>query len=1002
MKQTHFRINPKWQNLHLLLILIPAVLLGLGSRAEFAASADDNEASLCGSLRYRAMWIYGATNSNVSEDWRPIYNKMRSIHSGLKAHHPKDSADLDSSWDRFSRMLDSNNRVDWKTCNQLREAADALTNSIEQETHGYHFTAFWLTITGVTFLCMLSLFTVYSDRVNTAAMQARLNSDNRFRVLFEDSSDAHLLFDDSGIIDCNNAAIEMLKCKDKREVLLLHPASLSPEYQPDGSLSLEKCIIMDGLAKKNGFHRFEWIHRKMNGIDFPVEVTLTPVSLQGKDALLVVWHDLTDRKKAEEEMSRTQSRLEEAQSVAGIGSWEYDIAANEITWSKEMYRLTEFDISLKVPSYNELMLRYHPDDVPMHNEVVQKAIQDGLPYAFDIRVLYKDGHQGWMHAIGKSTRDSEGVITHLYGTMMDITKSKTAEIVMRESDQRFRMLLECIGEGIYCIDKACIATIVNPAALKMLGYTSEEFIGQNLHQLLHHSHEDGTPYTITEYPIYKALHGGEKCRIADEVFWCKDGSSLPIEYISTPLLKDGEIVGLVVSFKDVTDSRKQLKTITSAYNQMEEQILLVNEQAVELEHQKSALELANTQLEAFATTDGLTGLKNHRSFQEKLAEEWKHTNRQSLPLSLILLDVDKFKSYNDTYGHPEGDKVLKSVSALMQENSRETDYVCRYGGEEFVIILPNTDVDGAINAAERIRAAIESHPWNQRDVTASFGAATIGAGIDQPQKLIDAADRALYTSKEGGRNCVTHASNLNSMDVSDELLGDTSLPYSNIVRDMLQNQSETLTSASEKIRESLSQAYNATISSWSQLLDMRDKETEGHSERVTKLTVHLAKRIGMNVEEVLYVRWGAMLHDVGKMGIPDHILHKPGKLTEEEWEIMRKHPTIAYDTLSPVAFLLPALDIPYCHHEKWDGSGYPRGLKGNEIPVSARLFCVIDVYDALTSDRSYRAAWSPEKTIAHIESLSGTHFDPRAVKVFLEMMNEKPMLDSDECERIAA
>jgi PAS domain S-box-containing protein len=191
----------------------------------------------------------------------------------------------------------------------------------------------------------------------------------------------------------------------------------------------------------------------------------------------------------------------------------------------------------------------------------------------------------------------------------------------------------------------------------------------------------------------------------------------------------------------------------------------------------------------------------------------------------------------------------------------------------------------------------------------------------------------------------------------------------------------------------LTLSYDATIAGWSAALDLRDKETEGHSQRVTDLTLHLAQSMGMSAEELMQVRRGALLHDMGKMGVPDGILLKPGKLTDEEWVAMRKHPQFAYDLLSPIAFLRPALDIPYCHHEKWDGTGYPRGLQGEQIPLSARLFAIVDVYDALTSERPYRAAWSKEKTLAHIQSLGGTHFDPKAVAHFLSMISQPARRD---------
>ncbi|MBA3531636.1 MAG: GAF domain-containing protein [Ardenticatenales bacterium] len=183
----------------------------------------------------------------------------------------------------------------------------------------------------------------------------------------------------------------------------------------------------------------------------------------------------------------------------------------------------------------------------------------------------------------------------------------------------------------------------------------------------------------------------------------------------------------------------------------------------------------------------------------------------------------------------------------------------------------------------------------------------------------------------------------------------------------------------------LSQAYDATIAGWARALDLRDEGTRGHSDRVTEMTMQLARALGLKEADLLHVRRGALLHDIGKMGIPDGILLKPGPLTQEEREIMELHPGYAYEMLLPIAFLRLALDIPYCHHEKWDGTGYPRGLKGEEIPLAARMFAVVDVWDALRSDRPYRKAWLEERVRDHIRSLAGTHFDGRVVDVFLKI-----------------
>ena len=186
----------------------------------------------------------------------------------------------------------------------------------------------------------------------------------------------------------------------------------------------------------------------------------------------------------------------------------------------------------------------------------------------------------------------------------------------------------------------------------------------------------------------------------------------------------------------------------------------------------------------------------------------------------------------------------------------------------------------------------------------------------------------------------------------------------------------------------LIQAYDATLEGWSRALDLRDHDTEGHTQRVARMTVELARKMGIPEDEIAHIRRGAILHDIGKMGIPDAILHKPGALDDEEWEIMRQHPVYAYEMLSPIPYLRRSLDIPYCHHEKWDGTGYPRGLKGEEIPLAARIFAVVDVWDALRSDRPYRPAWDPQKARAYIQEQAGRHFDPAVVEAFLEMTPE--------------
>jgi len=192
--------------------------------------------------------------------------------------------------------------------------------------------------------------------------------------------------------------------------------------------------------------------------------------------------------------------------------------------------------------------------------------------------------------------------------------------------------------------------------------------------------------------------------------------------------------------------------------------------------------------------------------------------------------------------------------------------------------------------------------------------------------------------------------------------------------------------ALQQAHEDLQQAYDKTIEGWVLALDLRDRETEGHAKRVTEMTVRLARELGCTDEEIVHIRRGALLHDMGKMGIPDEILQKPGPLTEEEWVIMRRHPQYAYQMLSPISYLNQALIIPYYHHERWDGSGYPHGLKGEEIPLFARLFAIVDVWDALSSDRPYRKRIPPKDVTEYLRREAGRLFDPTIVEGLLPLI----------------
>lgn len=225
------------------------------------------------------------------------------------------------------------------------------------------------------------------------------------------------------------------------------------------------------------------------------------------------------------------------------------------------------------------------------------------------------------------------------------------------------------------------------------------------------------------------------------------------------------------------------------------------------------------------------------------------------------------------------------------------------------------------------------------------------------------------------------------VDMADlELTVNRALERARLIRENRKHQKHLEELVRERTAELLA-AYDATLEGWSLALELRDQETQGHSHRVTEMTVNLARAVGVSEADLVHLKRGAVLHDIGKMSVPDQILLKPASLTEAEWRIMRLHPVLGYEMLSKINFLKPALDIPYCHHEKWDGTGYPRGLQGEAIPLAARIFAVVDVWDALCHDRPYRQAWSEQSALEYIRAQAGKHFDPAITQVFLTLLS---------------
>lgn len=590
---------------------------------------------------------------------------------------------------------------------------------------------------------------------------------------------------------------------------------------------------------------------------------------------------------------------------------------------------------------------------------------------------------------------------------------------LAEMQRRNELLLTCAGEGIYGLDTEGITQFVNPAAAKMLGYEVSELIGQPMHALLHHTHADGRAFPKQDCSVFHCLQDAETRQVDNEVFWRKDGTAFDVEYISTPICEDGQVLGAVVTFQDISERRQtaealRLRTLELSAALQEHQNVIATVPDILFR-----LDMSGRLVQWNRKMETVTGL-SPQELQDLPAVELFGPNDQGAVIEAI---TQAFQSGSAVV---EGDLLSKNGNLIPHQFSG----VPLVGADGRVIGLTGMGRDiterrhseiALLESENRYRGLVESSPeaifvyagdrlvYVNAAMVILLGAKSANELIGQsnfdfvhPESRQAVRERATQVYA-GAPNPMTQlkwvrldGSVIDVETVSRAITYEGKAAGQVLVRDITERKK-----AEQKIlalNSELVHAYDATIEGWSRALDLRDHETEGHSRRVTEMTLRLAREISISDSEIIHFRRGALLHDIGKMGVPDAILLKPGPLNAEEWEIMRQHPALARTMLDPAEFLRPALVIPYCHHEKWDGSGYPQGLRGEEIPLPARLFALVDVWDALSSDRPYRAAWPVERILDHLRSLSGTHFDPALVTVFLHLLAEDLHLPAEHTQ----
>ncbi len=509
---------------------------------------------------------------------------------------------------------------------------------------------------------------------------------------------------------------------------------------------------------------------------------------------------------------------------------------------------------------------------------------------------------------------------------------------------RVRQALDTLAEGLLVLDDKKTIVLANSAFTDTVGMSAEELDKKTVDEL---------PWILdaastVELPWVQAIDNGETRTDVKLRIKLADGRERILSVNAAPLGADQQR-GALATFRDITHVEEHRVEL--------EQMLLM------LRSSRDEISRKNRELEILATQDALTGCLNRRAFFERFEKHWNLAKSRNTPLSCVMIDNDHFKSVNDTYGHHTGDEVLRAVSKVIRVMHEEFDLVCRYGGEEFCVVLPGRTIEEAEVEAEKIRIAISEIKFGdpkELRLTASLGVSEISLGAIDPQGMINQADTCLYVAKRSGRNRVVPFNpSFDEIQVDDSKV--------------------SRTKESEEPEESVPfQAVTALVSA----LAYRDASTAEHSRRVADLCVRASENL-LDQRSTYVLEIAALLHDIGKIGVPDAVLLKPGPLTAEEWKIMSSHDRIGVEIVAGTFQCKEIAEIIETHHAHYGGRATDARLPcGNDIPLLARILTIADSYDAMTSDRVYRKGRSHEEAMVELRRCAGTQFDPELVEHF--------------------
>jgi PAS domain S-box-containing protein/putative nucleotidyltransferase with HDIG domain len=773
-------------------------------------------------------------------------------------------------------------------------------------------------------------------------------SETRYRRLFENAKDGILILDaESGkIIDANPFLLERVGLSQVEII-----------GKPIWEIGTFKSIVANKDSflelKQKEYIRYEDLPlQTVGGRQVTVEF-VSNIYLEGQNKVIQYnIRDVTERRQMEKALLESERKLSSVLNNITDVIWSLSLPDMDLFYVspsvEKMYGRSAEEF-VKDPSLWQGAV--HPDDQCLTEQAFKQIHEEGSAER-ECRIVRPDGSIVWIHDKSKLIYDENDLPVRIEGIASEITDRKLAEeshknrlveletiykisATLRTAETQGEMLKLLLGETLKVINTEAGAICIKHPKDGQLRFTATRgwFSGLD------------NAFLKTEDSLFGKVFASKETQVFWECakdFRMKYPEIIPEGWgiICFPLMADADIMGaLLVSLKlprEITSD--ELKLLTSLTEMAGTAIQRIGHYENNVRHLEQLQALRNLDIAISSSLDLRVILKVILDDVRRLLNIDAAAILRLDPNTGVL----KYEAWRGfRTDHPERIELfigegLAGQAALERKSIR-------------IANLRETEVD-----------SIKSLLIKKENAHSYYAAPMISK--DRLEGVLEIFHRGPFDLSEDWREFL------------DTLAEQAAKVIDNA--ELVHNLANT--------NYKLIQAYDNTIKGWAFALDLRDKETEEHSQQVTVMTVNIAREMGMSQEELVHVRRGALLHDIGKMGISDTILLKPGKLTSEEWVIMRQHPTFALEMLSTIEYLRPALDIPYCHHEKWDGTGYPRGLKREEIPLVARIFAVVDVFDALTSDRPYRKAWSRNEAFEYIRKESGRHFDPQVVEMFFK------------------